>query len=451
MGRHRSRSASRSRSTERHRRKRRSPEDRERRSRRDKSPDRSRDKDRRKKRDRESSTRARHVLYRSGSPDARKDQHKARRYRFDSPPRELPESPTKPAPPVILQPSPAPRAPAPPTIIAPVVVVPAPPPPIQQGGLSPDFQKAAKELYVGNLPPGVDVNQLVEFLNAAIVAINANKMPGPAATKAWISADGHYAFVEFRSMEEATGAMQLNGLNCLGYALKIGRPKTFPPELQTYISNMQSAQQSMQNVQAIQAAQAAQVAQAAQSVQAMQTTHTVQIPPAPTTPVQKPPPPPVPSMDDARAQAAKAAAVISGAVIPSDERLCLVNIPKDCADAEVAQLIMRFGPVKHMQYFKGSEQGVCVFEYQDQTHQTLAQKALEGFSLHGCALSVMKAELAAEKGLLEAVNPTTTAFCKSSSISCVFMLSEWHCFQPEPRHKCPPAFSCSATSLPPMK
>eukprot|EP00923_Selenidium_pygospionis_P037538 GHVN01065807.1.p1 GENE.GHVN01065807.1~~GHVN01065807.1.p1 ORF type:complete len:238 (+),score=19.78 GHVN01065807.1:126-839(+) len=83
--------------------------------------------------------------------------------------------------------------------------------------LSQDAAKAARELYVGNLPPGLDVNQLVEFLNAALKALSANIMPGNPATKSWISSDNHYAFVEFRSIEEATKGMCLNGLNCLGY------------------------------------------------------------------------------------------------------------------------------------------------------------------------------------------------------------------------------------------
>lgn len=98
--------------------------------------------------------------------------------------------------------------------------------------LDPAATKAARELYVGNLPPNVEVPQLLEFLNAAMAAVGGALLPGPPAVKAWRSSDGHYAFVEFRTMEEASNAMQLNGLNCMGFNLRIGRPKTYPLELQ---------------------------------------------------------------------------------------------------------------------------------------------------------------------------------------------------------------------------
>ena len=44
---------------------------------------------------------------------------------------------------------------------------------------------------------------------------------------AWVSPDGHYAFVEFRTAEEATKGFVLNGFKIMGVPLKIGRPKTY--------------------------------------------------------------------------------------------------------------------------------------------------------------------------------------------------------------------------------
>lgn len=45
---------------------------------------------------------------------------------------------------------------------------------------------------------------------------------------AWVSPDGHYAFVELRSVEEATAALTyLNGVQVGVYSLKIGRPKGY--------------------------------------------------------------------------------------------------------------------------------------------------------------------------------------------------------------------------------
>lgn len=44
----------------------------------------------------------------------------------------------------------------------------------------------------------------------------------------WVSPDGHYAFVEMRSIEEANGALNfLNGIQVGAFNLKIGRPKGY--------------------------------------------------------------------------------------------------------------------------------------------------------------------------------------------------------------------------------
>jgi splicing factor U2AF subunit len=49
-----------------------------------------------------------------------------------------------------------------------------------------------------------------------------------SVVNAWISTDAHYAFVEFRSIEETLSAMtHLNGLQVGAHSLKIGRPKGY--------------------------------------------------------------------------------------------------------------------------------------------------------------------------------------------------------------------------------
>jgi splicing factor U2AF subunit len=67
----------------------------------------------------------------------------------------------------------------------------------------------------------------VKLLNAALSALKANTQPGDPVLSAWISTDGHYAFVEFRSAEEANNGFQLNNIMILGQPLKVGRPKTY--------------------------------------------------------------------------------------------------------------------------------------------------------------------------------------------------------------------------------
>ena len=68
---------------------------------------------------------------------------------------------------------------------------------------------------------------MVKLLNAALLTLQANNIPGDPVLSAWISTDGHYAFVEFRSAEEANCGFLLNNISILGQPLKVGRPKTY--------------------------------------------------------------------------------------------------------------------------------------------------------------------------------------------------------------------------------
>jgi len=264
----------------------------------------------------------------------------------------------------------------------------------QQMGLSAEAAKAARELYVGNLPPGVDVNQLVEFLNAAMAALNANIKPGPPATKAWISTDGHYAFVEFRSMEEATNGMQLNGLNCLGYALRIGRPKTYPPELQNLVASQQA-----HSVLHHHNASAALVA--AQQVMMPQ--------------MMSPGGMGMGSKESAHAQAIAAAACITGSKLDSSgsliDRLCVLDLPHSLSEEKVRELITVFGPLRFFQFVRHdtTKTGICMFEYEDQTHQSSAIGHLNGLEIAGQKLCVMKAEDCVAAGLLADIMKGDTA------------------------------------------
>lgn len=68
-------------------------------------------------------------------------------------------------------------------------------------------------------------------MNAVYKKVGVNtEPPGDTVVGAWISPDGHYAFVEFRTPEEATtglNALSGGGVKIMGYTLKTGRPKQF--------------------------------------------------------------------------------------------------------------------------------------------------------------------------------------------------------------------------------
>ena len=92
--------------------------------------------------------------------------------------------------------------------------------------------KTQREIYVGNIPPHITIPQLSEFINEAMKQLGlAQPSPfgGPVVT-CWISTDGHYAFIEMRTIEEAQAALTgLSGVSCGGYQLRVGRPKTSAP------------------------------------------------------------------------------------------------------------------------------------------------------------------------------------------------------------------------------
>ena len=58
---------------------------------------------------------------------------------------------------------------------------------------------------------------LVDFMNAALLALKGNCLPGNPAMKGTISPENNYAIIEFRTMEEANNGLALNGINCFGY------------------------------------------------------------------------------------------------------------------------------------------------------------------------------------------------------------------------------------------
>lgn len=99
---------------------------------------------------------------------------------------------------------------------------PLPQPMHQQQGL-----RADRKLYVGNLPPNLTPDLLTEYLNQALKKMGINlSPPGNSVVTSWIARDGHFAFVEFRTPDEADRAFDLNKVEIMGHRLKVGRPKS---------------------------------------------------------------------------------------------------------------------------------------------------------------------------------------------------------------------------------
>ncbi len=85
--------------------------------------------------------------------------------------------------------------------------------------------KHERQLYVGNLPPGLNGAQVVDLLNRALIKMNAMIEPGEPVVNAWVSSEGRFAFVEFRCPEEAQKALVLSNVSLMGYPIKVGKSR----------------------------------------------------------------------------------------------------------------------------------------------------------------------------------------------------------------------------------
>ncbi|CAN0000243.1 unnamed protein product, partial [Heterosigma akashiwo] len=88
----------------------------------------------------------------------------------------------------------------------------------------------ARDLYVGNCSPEMTEPALKEFLGSAMEQVGLNQQEGNCILQVRLS--GTFAFIEVRSVEEASHMMNLNGIPFMGQFLKIKRPTKYPgPEV----------------------------------------------------------------------------------------------------------------------------------------------------------------------------------------------------------------------------
>ena len=72
---------------------------------------------------------------------------------------------------------------------------------------------------------------LIDVMNEAMISLNKlkgwNLELGQPVISSWISTDGHYGFIEFRTAKEADLGFNLQGMSFEGNELRIGRPKAY--------------------------------------------------------------------------------------------------------------------------------------------------------------------------------------------------------------------------------
>ncbi|PWN51888.1 hypothetical protein IE53DRAFT_30945 [Violaceomyces palustris] len=88
--------------------------------------------------------------------------------------------------------------------------------------------RQARRLYIGNMSPEANEANVCAFFNEKMTELNlVNEEGGDPCIGAQVQAEKGYAFVEFRSPEEATNAMSFDGIVFQSQSLKIRRPKDY--------------------------------------------------------------------------------------------------------------------------------------------------------------------------------------------------------------------------------
>ncbi|XP_022765439.1 splicing factor U2af large subunit B-like isoform X1 [Durio zibethinus] len=90
----------------------------------------------------------------------------------------------------------------------------------------------ARRVYVGGLPPAANEQSVATFFSHVMAAIGGNTAgPGDAVVNVYINHEKKFAFVEMRSVEEASNAMALDGIIFEGAPVKVRRPSDYNPSL----------------------------------------------------------------------------------------------------------------------------------------------------------------------------------------------------------------------------
>jgi splicing factor U2AF subunit len=188
---------------------------------------------------------------RSRSRDRDRDHHKSSKssHRDRTPPKRIPVRQRRPtgfdvlphqvtpeiigAPPAgsIPQPGMPGGPPAEMPVAAPVAPMGAPPG--SAAALAAPSQQAtrhARRVYVGGLPPTANEQNIATFMSNALAAVGGTTAgPGPCVVNVYINYEKKFAFVEFRTVEETSNAMALDGIMFEGVSVRVRRPNDYNP------------------------------------------------------------------------------------------------------------------------------------------------------------------------------------------------------------------------------
>ncbi|KAL1289223.1 hypothetical protein HN51_057814 [Arachis hypogaea] len=90
----------------------------------------------------------------------------------------------------------------------------------------------ARRVYVGGLPPLTNEQTIAAFFSQVMITIGGNSAgAGDSVVNVYINHEKKFAFVEMRTVEEASNAMALDGIIFQGVAVRVRRPTDYNPSL----------------------------------------------------------------------------------------------------------------------------------------------------------------------------------------------------------------------------
>ncbi|CAK9194974.1 unnamed protein product [Sphagnum troendelagicum] len=90
----------------------------------------------------------------------------------------------------------------------------------------------ARRVYVGGLPSVANEQTIATYFSQVMAAVGANTAgPGDAVVNVYINQEKKFAFVEMRTVEEASNAMALDGIIFEGVSVRVRRPSDYNPSM----------------------------------------------------------------------------------------------------------------------------------------------------------------------------------------------------------------------------
>lgn len=204
---------------------------------------------------------------------------------------------------------------------------------------NPEAARPARRVYFGGLPPDTQELELRQYVNDILVKIGGSIAPGLPINSCKLYPEKSFAFLEFRSVEEASNCMAFDGISFRDHYLKVRRPNNYNAELCSMLG----------------------------------------------------PSEPDPTMDLSGLD------VVKTVVDDSPNKLFVGGLPCDWAEDQAKEMLLPFGTLKAfnlvMDKVTGNSKGYCFVEFADASATNYVVQVLNGKPIGSKFLTVKRAVL----------------------------------------------------------